>query len=114
MAVRRTRPEIVLAFAIVALATVLTFYPVVWMVSASFKTNAEIFTTGSLQRGSAGWQNYASSFAQRPFFLYLMNSILAAGVSVIVSIVLGAWLAMLSPSSASASRPLYPSWSSPR
>jgi ABC-type glycerol-3-phosphate transport system permease component len=87
--VRRINPESVLALAIVVLATVLTFYPVVWMVSASFKTNAEIFSTGSLQGGGAGWDNYASSFTQRPFFLYLVNSALAAAVSVIVSIVLG-------------------------
>jgi len=87
--VRRLDPQKLVAIAIVLFATILTFYPVVWMLGASFKTNAEMFATGALAPGSAGFSNYTSSFAQRPFFLYLLNSVLAAGVSVVLSIVLG-------------------------
>ena len=86
---RRLDPQKLVAIAIVVFATILTFYPVVWMLGASFKTNAEIFATGALEPGSAGLANYTSSFAQRPFFLYLLNSLFAAAVSVILSIILG-------------------------
>lgn len=86
---RRISPQTVLSLAIVVFAAVLTLYPVLWMLSASFKTNTEIFSSGLLGAGTAGWANYVSSFAQRPFFLYLVNSTFAALVSVAASIILG-------------------------
>ncbi|MDQ0474613.1 carbohydrate ABC transporter permease [Labrys wisconsinensis] len=79
-----------LPLAVVVFAAVLTLYPIAWMVSAAFKTNAEIFSTGLGSMGSAGWSNFTSSFGQRPFLTYLLNSVLAALVSVAVTIVLGA------------------------
>ena len=84
-----TRRQRFVAFAILAVAALLTLFPVVWMISASFKTNAEIFSGSALAPGSAGLSNYASSFAARPFFLYLVNSLAAALASVAVTVVIG-------------------------
>lgn len=78
------------AQAALAAATLLTLYPVGWMLLASFRTNAEIFSGASGGLGSAGWSNFVSAFGQRPFFLYLCNSLIAALVSVAVTLVLGA------------------------
>ncbi len=76
-------------YAILTVIVVATLYPIVWMFLASTKTNIEIFTGAGLSPGSAGLGNYQSSFSQRPFLLYLLNSVFAATVSVVVTVVLG-------------------------
>ena len=86
----RSRFTLLVAQLTLVCAGVLTLYPVVWMLLASFRTNNEIFAGTVFTRGSAGWGNYVHAFAQRPFFLYLCNSLLAALVSVAITIVLGA------------------------
>jgi ABC-type glycerol-3-phosphate transport system permease component len=85
----RERGRKIVQYAILATIVAATLYPIVWMILASTKTNNEIFTGASLSLGSAGLGNYQSSFSQRPFLLYLLNSLLAAFVSVVVTIVLG-------------------------
>lgn len=77
------------SWAALVLAGLLTLYPPVWMVLASFKTNAEVFKGLGLDGGSAGWDNYVTAFARRPFALYVLNSVLAAAASVLVTIALG-------------------------
>lgn len=78
-----------IALAILALAVFLTLYPVAWMMSASLKDSGEIFATSTLTIGSKGFANYLSAFQERPFFLYLFNSVAASLVSVIITTVLG-------------------------
>jgi ABC-type glycerol-3-phosphate transport system permease component len=78
------------AYAILLIAVVMTLYPVAWMLSASFKESRDIFTTSLIASGSAGFKNYISAFSQRPFFLYMVNSLIASGISVIITLVLGA------------------------
>jgi ABC-type glycerol-3-phosphate transport system permease component len=83
-------PRRLYAWALLAFATFLTLYPVVWMLSASLKDSREIFTTSPLFLGSRGLGNYVAAFRERPFFVYLLNSVFAAGASVAITIVLGA------------------------
>lgn len=71
------------------LFTLIALFPIVWMLAASFKTDRELLDGSLLQAGSAGIGNYVRAFNERPFMLYLVNSILAAGVSVVITIVLG-------------------------
>ncbi|MFB2552415.1 carbohydrate ABC transporter permease [Ensifer soli] len=78
------------ALAILAVAVALTLYPVAWMLSASLKQSREIFSTSLFSLGTAGFKNYLSAFGQRPFFLYLFNSVLASGISVLLTLVLSA------------------------
>jgi len=85
-----SRRHRLIALAILAFAAFLTLYPVVWMLSASLKDSREIFSTSVLHIGSRGLANYWRAFEERPFFLYLLNSLLAAAVSVAVTIILGA------------------------
>jgi len=77
-----------LVLLILLVATILTLYPVAWMLSASLKESNEIFTTPVLSWGKAGFANYFSAFSQRPFFLYLFNSVLASVVSVLLTLIL--------------------------
>lgn len=39
--------------------------------------------------GSQGFDNYTSAFGERPFFIYLLNSVAAAAASVLITVVLG-------------------------
>jgi ABC-type glycerol-3-phosphate transport system permease component len=77
------------AWALLAFATFLTLYPVAWMLSASLKSSGEIFTTSSIHLGSQGFGNYTSAFGERPFFIYLLNSVAASAASVLITVVLG-------------------------
>ncbi|MFO1107186.1 MAG: carbohydrate ABC transporter permease [Amaricoccus sp.] len=83
------RPRRLVAIATLAVATAATLYPIVWMLSASLKPKGATFKTGILDLTGASFANYASAFTERPFFLYLLNSIVASGVSVLVTLVLG-------------------------
>jgi ABC-type glycerol-3-phosphate transport system permease component len=82
----RERGINILRYAILAVIVAATLYPIVWMFLASTKTNSEVFTGAGLSPGlspdTAGLKNYESSFSQRPFLLYLVNSLFAALVSV--------------------------------
>ena len=60
------------------------------MLSASLKESREIFGTSLFSFGSAGFKNYVSAFSQRPFFVYLFNSVLASCISVVLTVLLSA------------------------
>jgi ABC-type glycerol-3-phosphate transport system permease component len=85
----RERGINILRYAILAVIVAATLYPIVWMFLASTKTNSEVFTGAGLSPGTAGLKNYESSFSQRPFLLYLVNSLFAALVSVSVTVIFG-------------------------
>lgn len=76
-------------YGLLSLGVVLTMVPVVWMVSTSFKTPDHVFTYPIewLPNG-LHWENYVSALSTRPFGVYLLNSILQAGVSMAISVVL--------------------------
>ena len=63
--------------------------PIAWMVATSFKTNAEITQEGTLWPANWTFENYNRLFAERYFGNYLRNSLIVAGASVLVSLVLG-------------------------
>jgi ABC-type glycerol-3-phosphate transport system permease component len=79
-----------IAVAILILSAILTLYPVAWMLSSSLKESREIFSTSLFSIGGAGFKNYVSAFSQRPFFVYLVNSLLASGISVVLTVILSA------------------------
>ncbi len=76
-------------YSLLALATLLTLIPVIWMVSTSFKTADQVFTY-PVQWLPSGlhWENYVSALTARPFGLYLANSIIQSLVSMAISVVL--------------------------
>lgn len=78
----------IIGWAVLIVALLLTLYPPLWMLSASFKTNAEVFSDIGLGLGAAGLENYTTAFDRRPFGLYLLNSILAAAATVAITLLL--------------------------
>jgi multiple sugar transport system permease protein len=76
-------------YSLLAFAVMLTLMPVLWMVSTSFKTPDQVFTypVQWLPR-EFHWQNYVDAFQTRPFGLYLLNSTIQSGVSMIIAVLL--------------------------
>jgi multiple sugar transport system permease protein len=71
-------------FALLVLLAIPTVFPLVWMVSTSLKTDAQIFPTGgqsaapfglaSLVPHPARWANYADAVHKVPFRVYFRNT----------------------------------------
>ena len=76
-------------YALLFLAILLTLIPIIWMVSTSFKPADQVFTYPIewIPRALL-WENYTSALTERPFFLYLANSVLQSLLSMVISVVL--------------------------
>nr|WP_068141290.1 carbohydrate ABC transporter permease [Limnochorda pilosa] len=69
-----------------------TIFPFYWAVVSSLKPRGELFTTPVLYWPSHfNWQNYVSVFTARPFGRNLLNSAIVSTVTVIGSLVIGAF-----------------------
>jgi len=65
----------------------LWIYPLLWMVSASLKTNAEIFGGLGLIPADPQWQNYVRAWEQARIGQYFLNTVIITVSSVILVIV---------------------------
>lgn len=78
------------AYATIAVALVVTLFPVYWIAANSFKLDIDIFAV------PPEWfpfnptlKHYDAAFVQRPFLLYAINSFIIAIASTLVSLVFG-------------------------
>ena len=78
------------AYVVIAIALILTLFPVYWIASNSFKFDIDIFSV------PPEWyplhptlKHYYAAFVERPFLIYAMNSLIIAVATTIVSLVLG-------------------------
>jgi multiple sugar transport system permease protein len=85
---RRTPYQVfrVVALVVVVLALVA---PLVWMVTASFKTNVDIYDTSKAVFFSPVVENYAKVLQQANYLQFIWNSFLVAFVSTALSLLLG-------------------------
>lgn len=73
-------------YAVMLFVVIISLFPVLWVINASFKTNAEILSNPFSLPGSLSFEAYQYLFANYSFGRYFANSLLAAGVSTIVSL----------------------------
>ncbi len=66
---------------------ILWIYPLLWMVSASLKTNAEIFAGLSLLPETPQWQNYSRAWEQAHIGRYFFNTVVITVSSVLLVVV---------------------------
>jgi len=78
------------AYVTIAVALVLTLFPVYWIASNSFKYDIDIFSV------PPQWfpvnpvlKHYHAAFVERPFLQYALNSLIIAVATTLVSLVLG-------------------------
>ena len=60
-------------------------YPLLWMVSASFKPSAKVFSDSNLLPSSVELGNYTAGWSalEHPFQLYLVNSLILAALNIV-------------------------------
>jgi multiple sugar transport system permease protein len=85
----RRRRRRLLAHAGLCLGALVMLYPVLWMLSSSFKSQSEIFTSSSLVPPAPTAANYVDGWdgAGLPFWVYLLNSLLVCAGVVIGNVV---------------------------
>lgn len=82
-------PAKIVVYAIMVIFTVLTIYPILWLVLQSFKTNTTYLTTNKLSFPSSLYLgNYAFVINQGNFFGFFENSLIYTSVTVAVVVVL--------------------------
>ncbi|MCX6043761.1 MAG: carbohydrate ABC transporter permease [Chloroflexi bacterium] len=89
---RRTLGKLVL-FGVVAAVWIFYFFPIYWMVTASFKTRVDIFAIPPKWFFIPTLQYYLQSFSNPEFLKAVQNSLLITGATVVLSLFLGGWAA---------------------
>ncbi len=69
---------------------VLTVYPILFVLLTSFKTTSEFYTNIWMLPQRFEWENYATSWIDAQVGKYFVSSLIIVGISVAVSLVLGA------------------------
>lgn len=75
-------------YAALCLFTLTCLYPMIWLFFNSFKTNAELFENPWGLPASFSMKNYISALVEGHIADYFMNSVLIAGIAVIIGVLL--------------------------
>lgn len=78
---------------LVAAVWIFYFFPIYWMVSASFKTRVDIFAIPPKWLFIPTIQYYLQSFNNPEFLKVVQNSLIITGTTVLFSLILGGWAA---------------------
>ncbi len=78
----------VLFYLLVAVILVFNLFPFVWAVISSFRPSSELFST-RLMPTQLTWDHYQAVFKDPRFVASLFNSVVIAGITVLVSLALG-------------------------
>jgi multiple sugar transport system permease protein len=68
-------------------------YPFLWMISGSFKSTQEIYSTSSLLPKKVIFSNYAEAWGKAPWVVYFKNSIIVSVIPILGQIFLGSMAA---------------------
>jgi multiple sugar transport system permease protein len=85
----RRAPRRIVLVAGLALFTIWTVFPLIWIAETSIKPNSEIYSSASLIPRQITGVHYASLFQETPFLTYFKNSLMVATLTTIISIVIG-------------------------
>ncbi|MDI9505880.1 MAG: carbohydrate ABC transporter permease [Clostridiales bacterium] len=79
----------ILFYLFLAVVLLLVLFPLIWMLLASFKTNAEILNVKRMFRFTPTLKNYFSVFVKYNFKRPLVNSFIISFVSTIIALIMG-------------------------
>lgn len=85
---RRSKFKIFLTYAILIIITGITIYPVLWVVKVAFGGRSLLSTSLSLIPEHISLDNFRIVFTQKPFLIWLRNSIIVSFVTTISSLFL--------------------------
>ena len=87
---RRLKPWRILRIAALAVLVLIWCYPFAWLVSASLKSQQEIFAKGlNLIPDAFLWENYARAWSTAGFSHYMLNTVIVSVGTVLSGYVLG-------------------------
>src|SRR5215510_7474191 len=72
---------------LVAVIVVYAVFPFYWAIISSFRTGQDLFSTDLLPH-ALRFDNYVAVFAEQPFGRNILNSLLVAGLTVALSLIL--------------------------
>ena len=86
----RERVKTWIVYAIVAFAVIYTVFPVLWLLTNSFKTRLDMFAMPPIWIvDNPTLYNYAQIFIKREYFTYMWNSTYVAMLTTLLSLVIG-------------------------
>lgn len=87
---KKVKVSSVIIYIILSILVVLYVAPLIWVLSVSFKTNAEIYASPFGWPKAIQWANYKEAWMAARLGMATLNSIVVAGVTLIVSLIIGA------------------------
>lgn len=78
-----------ITFVLLLLITIVLLFPIVWIYLTSFKTKSDAFAMPPLWLFEPTLNNYEQVFTYLPFFRYLLNSVVVAIGTTLLSLLLG-------------------------
>ena len=83
----------VFRFGILAVVSIFTAFPFLWMILSALKTKEEVMDVSAFFPAVPQWSNFISILVDSPLPGYIANSLLVSVVTVVLQIVTGAMLA---------------------
>lgn len=80
-------------YIILLAVSVFTAFPFVWMVISALKTKSEVMDVDVFLPSEPQWSNFASVLTDSPIPLYIANSLIVSGFTVLLQVVTGAMIA---------------------
>lgn len=90
---KRVRPAAILLYLCLGFLVVLYLAPLVWMVTVSLKTNAEVFASPFALPKVPQLENYIFAWTKGYLGRAMLNSLIVCGISLVASLFLGAMAA---------------------
>jgi arabinogalactan oligomer / maltooligosaccharide transport system permease protein len=85
---RRSKFSIFLTYAILIVVTGITIYPVLWVIKVAFGGTSLLSTSLSLIPDDFSFDNFVIVFTEKPFLIWLRNSVIVSFVTTISSLFL--------------------------
>lgn len=83
----RGKTFFVLRYVFLALCVIVALFPILWVIMSSFKTNAEILSSGISLPTSFSFEGYVQAFKISPILRYFFNSIVITAFSTFFNVV---------------------------
>ena len=83
----------VVRFFLLAIASIFTIFPFIWMILSALKTKAEVMDVEVFFPAEPQWNNFVSVILESPLLQYIGNSLFVSVTTLIIQIITGAMIA---------------------
>lgn len=80
-------------FFLLAIASIFTIFPFIWMILSALKTKAEVMDVEVFFPAEPQWNNFVSVILESPLLQYIGNSLFVSVITLIIQIITGAMIA---------------------